>query len=149
DWSRKGPECREIVDHQLGWDITDFGRGDFARYGLLLFTLRNGLTGEGDAAGKTYCEKIMIDRESQRTPTHMHKQKVEDIINRGGGNLLIQLWNATEDEGLADTPVTVSMDGVRRTVPAAAIVTVGPGESITLPAMLYHEFWGEPGAGMV
>ena len=56
---------------------------------------------------------IMIVRENQLTPTHFHHHKMEDIINRGGGNLVIRLWNATTDEGLAETPVTVSADGVR------------------------------------
>lgn len=37
---------REVLDLQLGWDITDFGRGDFAQTGLTLLTLRNGLRGQ-------------------------------------------------------------------------------------------------------
>ncbi len=45
DWASKGPEVREIVENQLGWDITDFGLGDFDRYGLFLFTVRNGSAG--------------------------------------------------------------------------------------------------------
>lgn len=43
----------------LGWDLTDFGSGDFARRGLFLFTMRNGAA-RRDA--KPYAEKIMIDR---------------------------------------------------------------------------------------
>ena len=42
DWNEKGPECAEIVDNQLGWDITDFGSGDFDKIGLTIFTFRNG-----------------------------------------------------------------------------------------------------------
>ena len=38
DWRGKGEECRGIVEQQLGWDITDFGSGDFAQAGLFLFT---------------------------------------------------------------------------------------------------------------
>ena len=34
-------------------------------------------------------------REEQVTPFHFHWNKMEDIINRGGGNLLIQLYNST------------------------------------------------------
>ena len=41
-WQTKGPEVSEIVRNGLGWDITDFGRGDYRSFGLLLFTLRNG-----------------------------------------------------------------------------------------------------------
>jgi D-lyxose ketol-isomerase len=150
DWQGKGPEVREIVDQQLGWDITDFGSGDFNRMGLFLFTIRNGAFADlGNPLGKSYCEKIMIVRERQITPEHFHYQKMEDIINRGGGNLVIRMWNATDDERQADTPVTVSMDGVRVTVPAGGTVTLAPGESVTLPQRNYHTFWGEPGKGTV
>ena len=59
----------------------------------------------------------MIVGEDQVTPTHFHCQKMEDIINRGGGNLVIRLWNADRaTRQLADSRVTVSMDGVRVTV---------------------------------
>jgi D-lyxose ketol-isomerase len=150
DWHRKGPEVQEIVDQQLGWDITDFGSGEFDKTGLFLFTIRNGSPADLDnPLGKSYCEKIMIVRENQVTPEHFHFHKMEDIINRGGGNLVIRMWNATDDERLGDTPVTVSMDGVRVTVPAGGTVTLAPGESVTLPQRNYHRFWGEPGKGTV
>jgi D-lyxose ketol-isomerase len=67
---------------------------------------------------------------------------VEDIINRGGGKLAIQLYNSTEDDRLADSDVTVSLDGVRHVVKAGDTVVLSPGESITLPGRLYHKFWG-------
>lgn len=150
EWRRKESACRDIVAQQLGWDITDFGSGDFAEIGLFLFTLRNGSASERDnPCGKAYAEKIMLVREGQVTPTHFHHQKMEDIINRGGGNLIIRLWNATADNGLADTPVTLSVDGLRTTVAAGGILTLHPGESVCLPQRNYHSFWGEPGAGTV
>jgi len=150
DWRSKGPEVSEIVAAQLGWDITDFGRGDFGRVGLLLFTIRNGsLAGARPTPGRTYAEKILIVRENQITPTHYHRQKMEDIINRGGGNLIIQLWNSLTDGSLADTPVLVGIDGVRVALPAGGTVALKPGESVCLPPRLYHKFWGEPGRGPV
>ena len=145
DWQTKGDEVREIVEAGIGWDLTDFGRGDFAKAGLLLFTIRNGCA----RTGKPYAEKIMIVRENQLTLTHHHWQKTEDIICRGGGNLQIKLHNATADEKLADTPITVQMDGVTHRFPAGTTVTLHPGESITLTPNLYHSFWGEPGHGTV
>ena len=42
EWKTKGEETREIKDNSLGWDITDFGSGDFYDTGLFLITLRNG-----------------------------------------------------------------------------------------------------------
>lgn len=148
DWETKGHEYDEIRDNLLGWDITDFGSGDFRNTGLLLFTIRNGNL-NNDKYIKTYAEKILIVEEEQVTPFHFHWNKMEDIINRGGGNLLIQLYNSTEDEKFADTPVEVSIDGRVVTVEPGAIIRLTPGESITLPVGLYHKFWGEKGTGKV
>lgn len=144
-WRSKGPEVAEIPAAQLGWDITDFGSGDFERVGLLLFTVRNG----SPINHKPYAEKIMIVREGQVTPEHFHFVKMEDIINRGGGNLLIQVWNSTATEQLGDTPVTISTDGVQQVLPAGTVLRLQPGESVTLPTRCYHKFWGEPGRGQV
>ena len=150
DWRSKGPEVREIVDQQLGWDITDFGSGDFHANGLFLFTLRNGTPEERDTdTGKTYAEKIMIVREGQITPIHYHFHKMEDIIVRGGGGLELQLWNAAEDDTLDDTTVEVSMDGVRRTFAPGERLVLEAGESISLPTRLYHTFTAVPGRGTV
>jgi len=143
DWRAKGEEVREIVENGLGWDITDFGGGDFEKLGLFLFTLRNGsLENLRTGRGKLYAEKVMIVGVDQVTPMHFHWTKVEDIINRGGGKLVIQLYNATEDGDLADSDVTVSTDGVVRTVKSGETVVLSPGESITLPTQCYHKFWG-------
>ena len=61
EW-RRNPEmacwCR---DHQMGWDITDYGAGTFEGRGLILFCLRNGR--QGVPGEVPYAEKIMIVRE--------------------------------------------------------------------------------------
>jgi D-lyxose ketol-isomerase len=143
DWMAKGEDAREIYDRRLGWDITDFGQGDFKRIGLAVFTLRNGAPENLQSGrGKLYAEKILVVNVDQVTPMHFHRVKTEDIINRGGGNLAVKLYNATPDEALADSDVIVSIDGVRRTVKAGDTVELSPGESITLTPYSYHEFWG-------
>ena len=151
DWQSKGPECSEIVDQQLGWDITDFGSGDYAKIGLGIITIRNGTFAEmKKGVGKSYAEKILLVEEEQITPTHFHYQKMEDIINRGGGELVIQLWNSTPDEQLDQaTPVVVSMDGVKVGIEPGDTLTLRPGDSITLPTRLYHKFWGKKGTGKI
>jgi D-lyxose ketol-isomerase len=150
EWAAKGPEVREIVEHKLGWDITDFGRGDYANYGLFLFTVRNGSLADLRAGtGKVYAEKLMIVGVDQFTPMHFHWNKTEDIINRGGGKLAIQVYNATPDDTLAETDVTVSMDGVEQTVKAGTTLFLTPGESITLRPYCYHTFWGGQGTVLV
>lgn len=144
DWATKGPEVSEIVERALGWDITDFGQGNYQKIGLFLFTLRNGtLEALRAGRGKMYCEKVLVVDVDQVTPMHFHWLKVEDIINRGGGELAIQLYNSTPEDGLEDSDVVVSLDGVRRVLRAGDIVTLKPGESITLPPRLYHKFWGQ------
>jgi D-lyxose ketol-isomerase len=143
-WQQKDESVREIVANQLGWDITDFGLGDYRGTGLFLFTVRNGSSENlKTGQGKTYAEKIMIVDVDQITPMHMHWSKMEDIINRGGGRLVVQLYNATPDEDLAETDVTVMTDGVQRTLKAGDTVSLSPGESITLSPYCYHKFWGE------
>lgn len=151
DWTRKGDEAREIAACRLGWDITDFGFGDFARQGLFLFTIRNGRPENWDTRqGKLYAEKLMIVEEGQLTPLHFHWKKMEDIINRGGGKLVVRLFNSTPDEELDQSETaTVMVDSVQRVVPAGGMVSLNPGESITLVHHLYHEFWAEGGRTLV
>ena len=145
-WKGSYKQCAEIIDNQLGWDITDFGSGDFAKTGLMLFTIRNGNWNKQD---KTYCEKIMIADENQETPMHFHWKKMEDIINRGGGNLVMELYKATEEGALTDHNVNISIDGVENTFSAGEKVILKPGQSITLKPHVYHRFYGEERHGKV
>ena len=150
EWRSKGPEVTEIVENHLGWDITDFGKGNFIKEGLFLFTIRNGHPDNwARQTGKLYAEKLLIAEDHQVTPYHFHWAKMEDIINRGGGTLVIQLYNASSEEGLDDTPVQVSLDGVARTLAAGSVLRLSPGESITLPPRLYHAFWAEGGRTLI
>ena len=147
DWKKKGSECDEVRRCMLGWDITDFGSGQFDRIGLVVFTVRNGHHTIEPFTSKTYAEKILIIQPDQHTPMHFHRSKMEDIINRCGGNLVIQVYNSDENEELADNDVEVSLDGMRKTVPAGAKLVLKPGESITVPPYLYHEFWAQKDKG--
>lgn len=146
EWKGKAEICSEIAQNMLGWDLTDFGSGNFNKRGLLLFTIRNGKIGKDK---KPYAEKIMIVEENQETPMHYHWNKMEDIINRGGGNLVLELCNSTAQNQLADTEIIVKTDGITRKIPAGGKVVLIPGESITLEQGLYHRFYGEKGKGKV
>ncbi len=145
-WRGKAEQCAEINENMLGWDLTDFGSGDFKKRGLLLFTIRNGNIKKDK---KPYAEKIMIVEENQETPMHYHWHKMEDIINRGGGNLVLELYNSTPDNKLAETDVMVKTDGMIRKIAAGGKVILNPGESITLERGVYHRFYGEAGKGKV
>ncbi len=147
-WLEKGREYEEIRACMLGWDITDYGLGRFNDLGLTLITLRNGKRGH-TIYDKPYAEKILISQENQVCPMHFHWYKREDIINRNGGILMMQLYQANADEGLSDQPVEVQQDGRRYCVKAGTVLELSPGESITLPPRLYHAFWAKPGHGPV
>lgn len=149
DWRQKGSEADEILDCELGWDITDFGRGNFLKEGLLLFTIRNGLAGSRKYP-KPYAEKIMISRENQLTLMHCHAAKTEDIINRAGGKLAFELYCATaENKADPEKTVVVARDGVRCEVRPGAKLLLDPGESLCLTPRLYHAFYAEPDTGPV
>lgn len=148
EWREKGHAFDEIRDNMLGWDITDYGLGRFDEVGFALITLRNGNV-NNPAYPKTYAEKLLMVKEGQMAPMHFHWHKMEDIINRGGGNVLITVYQADEREGFSTQDVTVHCDGKRFTVPAGAQVKLCPGQSITVYPYLYHDFHVEPGSGAV
>ena len=141
DWDGKGAEISEIRSSRLGWDVTDFGLEEFALKGVLLFTIRNGTLAQlALGTGKLYCEKILVCQPNQLVLHHFHKAKTEDIINRGGGRLEILLQQADHDGNFNDNDLSISLDGVSTTVKAGGIVTLHPGESITLAPYQSHQF---------
>ncbi|MEM7423328.1 MAG: D-lyxose/D-mannose family sugar isomerase [Pseudomonadota bacterium] len=147
----RGEDGVMIRDRGLGWDITDYGEGRFDEMGLFLFTTRNGdLAGAEGLKGMLYAEKIMITRESQLSPMHRHVTKTEDIINRGGGDLVIELFAMAEDGGLdATSDITVIADGLPKTVAPGGRIRLKPGESVTLVPGDWHAFWAEGGDCLV
>ncbi len=88
-------------------------------------------------------------RDGQYAPMHFHFYKMEDIINRGGGNILITVYNSTEDGEFADTDVRVTKDGRTFYVPAGTAIKLEPGESTTIYQYMYHDFNVEAGTGAV
>lgn len=148
EWREKGIEYNEIRDNKLGWDITDYGLGKFDEVGFALITIRNGNLNNARYT-KTYAEKLLMVNEGQMAPMHFHWKKMEDIINRGGGNVLIRVYNAAPDGGFADTDVTVHCDGRETTVKAGTQIRLTPGESISIYPYMYHDFNVEEETGAV
>lgn len=140
EWATKGHEYDEIRDNMLGWDVTDYGMGDYAHLGLALITIRNGNVHDPKYT-KTYAEKIIMCDPGQVSPMHFHWNKMEDLINRGGGDICFSLYNATPDEKLDEVnDVEVVTDGYRRMVKAGTKIILKPGDSISLYPYKYHEF---------
>jgi D-lyxose ketol-isomerase len=136
-----------IIDSRLGWDVTDYGQGKYNELGLFLFTVRNGRAEDlTRGRGMLYAEKIMISRQNQLSPMHRHIVKAEDIVNRGGGKLVLELFMPAEDGGIdRHREVEVPTDGVLRKLPAGGLLKLDPGESVTLLPGVWHAFWGEGG----
>ena len=147
EWRAHKGEIDVIRKLMLGWDITDYGCGDFSTIGTVLYTVRNGSYEDPDA-GVPYCEKYLIMKDGQRLPKHYHVNKTEDIINRAAGTLQVFLWNADPATGeQLDTDVVVYQDGIRHTYKAGEEILVAPGNSITLTPYLAHIFGPKPGTG--
>lgn len=148
DWQNLGEDQREIVDNMLGWDISDFG-GNFRQVGLTIFTFRNGNFSNKKRYPKPYAEKLLLVEDKQELPYHFHWNKMEDIINRGGGELVIHLYNSDKNEAFANSDVSVTIDGKITTIPAGGLVRLKPGQSITLMPGQYHNWVAENGKVML
>lgn len=140
-------EARNVITARNGWDITDYGAGDYDRMGLFLFTLRNGrLADLQRGGGMCYAEKLLISRQDQLSPMHTHVIKAEDIINRGGATLVVELYGSDDQGRFAqDKGGTVFCDGIRVDFTPGQKLKLAPGESVTLMPGDWHAFWGEGG----
>jgi hypothetical protein len=114
------------------WDITDFGLGDFDRFGLTLINL---------AAEPEYCEKLMYARRGQVTPCHTHARKKEDIICRSG-QLSLNLWPAKPVAGAVLAPrFSVPINGESTEVATGGELVLAAGSRVTLVPGVWHAFW--------
>ncbi len=111
------------------WDVTDFGLGDFKRYGLVLVNL---------AEEPEYCEKLMYAEKNQTTPSHTHQSKKEDIICRTG-ILAIQVWKGYPEQSTKDV-FQLNINGEKKPFISGDIIKLDSGERATLIPGIYHEF---------
>jgi D-lyxose ketol-isomerase len=139
--------ARHVIDARCGWDITDYGEGRFDEMGLFLFTLRNGLQSDLErGGGMCYAEKLLISKQDQLSPMHTHVLKAEDIINRGGATLVVELFGSDEAGNFSqDRGGQVMCDGILRNYAPGEKLKFAPGESVTLRPGDWHAFWGEGG----
>jgi D-lyxose ketol-isomerase len=114
------------------WDITDFGLGNFPRYGLALVNL---------AEEPEYSEKLMYARRGQETPAHTHARKKEDIICRLG-ELTLRLWPSRPAPGARFTAAfAVRLDGAPVEMRPGADLVLAAGSRVTLLPGTWHAFW--------
>ncbi len=90
--------------------------------------------------------KMFVVQPEQVTPWHFHWMKTEDLINRGGGRLEVELaWAADDEKSFDEREVRVQVDGITKIIPSGGKLILEPGESVTLPPKLCHQFCGHKG----
>lgn len=113
------------------WDVTDFGLGQFDKFGLVLINLTE---------EKEYCEKLMYARTGMTTPCHYHKKKKEDIIVRNG-KLAIQVWHDDPAGTAEGVRFSLKIDGILAEIYSGDILSLESGQRVTLEPGIYHEFY--------
>ncbi len=112
------------------WDVTDFGLGDWRRFGLILVNL---------AEEPEYCEKLMYARKGMTTPAHTHRKKKEDIICRWG-QLAVRVWSGHPESGAKeDLVIPVNHEPVA--LKSGTVIELSAGSRVTLVPNVYHEFY--------
>ena len=147
DYINEPSVSKYLKDHQMGWDVTDFGKGLFNEQGITLFCIRNGI--QGNAQAKPYAEKLLFMREGQEIPFHSHKVKLEDIINRGGGDLAIEFVRVNEHLKEKNENINILVDGVQVEIEPHEPLILKRGQSVTVERNIYHKFYAVKGTGMV
>ncbi|WP_377513058.1 D-lyxose/D-mannose family sugar isomerase [Octadecabacter sp. R77987] len=147
EFKARKDQAHAVITARNGWDITDYGAGRYDDMGLFLFTLRNGrLADLQRGGGMCYAEKLLISKQDQLSPMHTHVIKAEDIINRGGATLVVELYGSDAQGNFDETAGgTVWCDGLRRDFAPGEKLKLAPGESVTLMPGDWHAFWGEGG----
>ena len=151
-WSKEeynnNPNLKKYLkNHHMGWDVTDFGKGEFEKKGITLFCIRNGIQGNND--DKPYAEKLLFMREGQEIPFHSHKVKLEDIINRGGGELVIEFLEVDSNQIESNSKIDVLVDGEIVSIAPREPLILKRGQSVTVERNIYHKFYSAEGSGMV
>ncbi len=147
EWRSHRLDTAVLRSVMLGWDVSDFGSGDFEHTGAVLFTIRNGLP-DNSGIGTPYAEKLLIFRAGQKLPMHYHMSKTEDIINRSGGVLYAQFYNALPD-GTVDmhSPVSYYSDGMTYTAQPGEKISIAAGNSVRITPRCYHILGAMEGMG--
>ncbi|PYE85656.1 D-lyxose/D-mannose family sugar isomerase [Pseudoroseicyclus aestuarii] len=141
--------ARGVIEAGCGWEVTDYGTGDFDRSGLVLFTLRN-VTPADRAQGTGYAERLLVSRQDQLSPMRSHTHGAGDIINRGGAALVVELYGSDDRGGFAKgRGGRVLRDGIACDFAPGDRIRLQPGESLTLRPGDWHAFWGEGGSVLI
>lgn len=142
-WQENAAATAEMRANGVGWNIVAFEEGAFFKSGIAVFTLRIGDYHDlPRGAGRLYGEKVFALFEGQSVPHHYHRVKTEDLINRGGGILGVNLVKVDADGKPMPDAITLERNGMMVSVPANTTLHLDPGESIVLVPGVAHAFLG-------
>ena len=83
----------------------------------------------------------MKDGNEQEIPLHYHIHKTEDIINRTGGILCVEVMaKGADGSPNKNLPVTLWFDGEKKTLAGGSVAKIPPGNSITLTPLCFPPF---------
>ena len=141
--ARKG-EIDGITGASLGWDITDFGLGDFEQTGLFLFhRAQRPLCRSAARTRHALCRKG-DDRPQgsgdANAPASSEGRRHHQSRRRHAGDRAV--WRYRRPV----RPVQgtrVATDGIWRELAPGHKLRLSPGESVTLMPGDWHAFWGE------
>ena len=110
DFAKAAATARYLRDHQMGRDVTDFGCGTFP-----------GAASPSSACATAFratqqqalCGEALDRRRGTGDADDRHRVKMEDIINRAGGVLMLEFAHADTGGNVTNTPVVVHVDGAR------------------------------------
>ena len=98
---------------------------------------------------RPYAEKLLFMEDNQEIPYHSHKVKLEDIINRGGGDLALEFVEVDEEAQELSNDISVLVDGQLSTIHPHQPLILKRGQSVTVERNIYHKFYAVKGTGMV
>ena len=140
-WSKSNyesnPKLSEYLrNHQMGWDVTDFGKNNFQKEGAVLFCIRNG--NKKSKKSTTYCEKLLLLMPNQKIPFHFHKRKTEDIINKCNGVLELGLYASNNQFYKKKESFILNIDSKPTRIKPNTKIFLKPGQSITIKPYFCH-----------
>ena len=108
-WYEHRNLAEEMRKRSIGWDLTDFGSGDFSKIGMFNYTVSNGFIDltTSKPADQPYSNKVKIVKEGQAYPTY-YAGFPTDLRNK-----LTSLTNQARNNGLGMWQVDINANSVR------------------------------------
>ena len=151
-WYQNRNLAEELRKRAIGWNITDFGSGNFSKTGVILYTPSNGIFDPvtNKPIDQTYAHRYFILRDGQEIMTEHHQTKIEDIIVFAGAQLKVEVHNVGPNEELdREKEVKIMRNGIWESYTPGTVITLVPGERIRFEPRHYHRPCGHGGTVLI